>query len=362
MLSRTADSLFWLARSIERAENMARLIEMGRRLRATPGGKETADGAAVSPWPAVLSASGVQNPAEVLGDAPTTRAEMVDEQRRAILFMLLDRDNPSSVISCIETARFNARSVRAALTVEMWEAVNDAWIEFRALTPAQLENGAMGPLLEWIKQRGAMLRGAADSTALRNDGFEFQRLGSYIERLDATARLIDVLSGGVDGGAVHDDDPYAWVAILRAAGVLRAYHAAYSADYDHRKVLDFLVLNPYCPRSLAHCAERTVEHLNALARFYGRREGCHINAGAISALLSETSADDVLDNNLHAFLSDIIRRNNRLAMEIGLAYHFAPSKPSAAQDAEEEAEPTQAPSGQAQEQNLAKKLAAVAAE
>ena len=311
MLSRTADSLFWLARYVERAENTARLIEMGRWMRTIPS-----EAASTGTWPSIMAAAGLSQM------APQT----IGDQRKAIVYLLMDPANPSSVFSCFEQARANARAARAALTVEMWEAVNDAWIELRSLSPDRLENGAMSPLLEWIRQRGTLLRGAAESTALRNDGYDFLSLGFFIERLDNTARLIDVNAAAASGSSQPDaeDDPTLWIATLRAAGVLRAYHAVCKADYQPESILDFLMLNPSCPRSLMHCADRLNDHLDSLARHYGRREGCHLAVQEISGRLKEASVEAILDEGLHAFVSELIRRNNVLAMSIAEAYYFAP--------------------------------------
>lgn len=326
MLSRTADSLFWLARYVERADSIARLIDMGRWMRATPGSGD----APRSEWPSILAAAGCARGFYETHDAA--------DQWPCIVYLMLSRDNPSSVLSCFEQARANARGARAALTVEMWEAVNDTWIELRALSPSSLENGSMSPLLDWIRQRGALLRGAADSTALRNDGFAFLNLGFHVERLDNTARLLDVRAGdpttwSTASARAEAGDPYDWMAILRAAGVLRAYHAAYNADYHAKHILDFLILNPCCPRSIAHCAERILMDLEDLARFYGRREVCHMNVAAIVGRLRETSIDEVVDADLHGFLTDLIIRNNQLAKAIADAYHFAPQEPSAEEPA-----------------------------
>ena len=314
MLSRTADSLFWLARYVERAENTARLIEMGRWMRTTPS-----EAASSGAWPSIMSAAGL---------APTERRTLED-QRAAIIYLLTDPANPSSVFSCFEQARANARAARAAMTVEMWEAVNDAWIELRALSPGRLENGALSPLLEWVRQRGTLLRGAADSTALRNDGYDFLSLGFFIERLDNTARLLDVKASAASHAASDgaSDDPTLWIATLRAAGVLRAYHAACKAEYQPESILDFLMLNPCCPRSLTHCANRMSEHLESLARRYDRREPCHLSVAELSSRLKAASVSAILEEGLHSFLSELIRRNNVLAMSIAEAYHFAPPPP-----------------------------------
>lgn len=313
MLSRTADSLFWMARYMERAEQMARLIDMGRRMAATP----CRVNGFRNEWPAVLSAAGSSHLFFAQHDTA--------EHWAAIKFLMLDRDNPSSVVSCFDRARANARAARGAITVEMWQAVNDAWIEMRKLGPERLENGAMSPLIDWVKERAGYFRGATESTVLRNDGYEFLRLGLFLERIDNTARLMDVKTYMAarrgDDAAV---DQYEWIALLRAAGVLRAYHAVYKTSYAPERIAEFLMLNPQCPRSLAFCAGKVRDGLGSLETLYGRREDCHEIAEALVRQVAACEVEHVLDGGLSAALSATIRYNNALSTAIAEAYHFAP--------------------------------------
>ena len=317
MLSRTADSLFWLARYVERAENMSRLIDMGRRRAATPD--EQAGSRA--DWPAVLSAAGCAPEDEQLDSAGAIRR------------LVLDRENQSSVLACFENARGNARAARAALTKEMWEAVNDAWIAVRALTPADLSNGALSGRLDWIKQVGANFRGAAHGSALRNDGYEFLRLGASVERLDSGARMIDVICfADAEAGAPDD---LRWVSALRAAGVLRAYHAACRGDHDPRRIAKFLIFDERCPRSLAYCAYASLSRLRKLAEFYGKSTPALEEAQALHGELRALAIEDVFGGDLHGFVSSVIRRNNALSLAIAESFHFAPKSytPSASDSA-----------------------------
>ncbi|MEL6316100.1 MAG: alpha-E domain-containing protein [Pseudomonadota bacterium] len=329
MLSRTADSLFWMARYLERAENMARLIGMGRRMTAIPS-------AVASPrneWFSILLASGAAQ--GFVAKHPIAEAWCV------IPYMILDRDNPSSLISCFERARANARSARGALTVEMWEAINDSWIEMRGISAERLENGALSPLLDWVKSRAALFRGATESTALRNDGFEFAHLGFFAERLDSTARMLDVKYFAAERGYCGDAaDHYVWASILQAAGLERAYLAATHADYDPRRIAEFLIFDRGCPRSIAHCAESLSLHLERLGRLYGERRSCHEVAAGLVALVDEGGVDTVFDRlGLHAFLSDAIARNTALTAAIAADYHFdltaEPAEPEEARAAAE---------------------------
>lgn len=336
MLSRTADQIYWLSRYVERAENMARLIDMARRMAAVPGDGPDCDRGHRSEWPSVLSAAGAAKAFEarrrdpdMAGLSPTAAIQR---------FLLLDTGFPGSVASSFEAARANARAARGALTREMWESVNDAWIQMRALRPEDLSNGSLSPVLDWVKLSGAQFRGAADGSALRNDGFDFLRLGFFVERLDNTARLLDVKSfsapwsatiGGADGRTARDAaiDHYQWVAILRAAGLLLAYRAQYRSDYDPEKMADFLIQNAQCPRSLMHCALRVEEHVNTLAANYGRRVLCSEDARALTNAVRDAEIDLSDPASLHGFLSDIVRRSNALSESIALSFYFAPQSP-----------------------------------
>ncbi len=316
MLSRTADSLFWMARYVERAENMARLVDMGRRMAATPKGPLGRR----NEWPAVLAAAGVAQVFVEKTDIPTEKAS----QRDATAFMILDRGNPSSVVSCIEQARTNARSARSALTRDMWEALNDAWIDSRSLEKGRIENGSLSPLIDWIKSVSAKFRGASDGSSLRDDGFEFLRLGLFVERMDNSARLLDVKASPWSNGGDEAIDHYAWISILVAAGVLRAYHFAYKADHDPARIANFLIRDHACPRSLAFCAERIMDHLTRLGRIYGAAPACLEDVNAISDAISDCDVEGLLNGGLHEFLTGVIMRNNRFVQELGQEYYFAP--------------------------------------
>lgn len=317
MLSRTADSLFWLARYMERAENMARLIDMGRRMTAIP----IASGRRRNEWPSLLAATGCAASFEKASGCPATEAT----QRAALPHLMIERSNPSSVVSCFEAARANARSTRAALTKDMWEAVNDAWHDFRTLRARDLDNGSMSPLLDRIKNAASQFRGAADSSALRNDGYLFLRLGLAIERVDNMSRLLDIKTYvASDEDRVRARDEYDWSALLRAAGVDRAYHILYPADYTPARVFDFLAHDRRCPRSLRHSAGEAVAFIGELTTIYGARRGCADVADGLLAMLDHARSVALDNASAHEFLSAVIRRNNALSMQIAEDHHFAP--------------------------------------
>src|SRR5262249_52693358 len=180
MLGRTANDLFWMARYMERAESMARLLEVGYRIALLPreGGRQDAE------WLSTLRSAGCEK--QYLAKyAACSTGDIVN-------FMLFDGDNPSSVFASLATARRNARAQRTAITREMWESLNGAWIEFSAIEPTALSLNGLPPLFDWIKERSALFRGALLNTILRNDTFYFSQLGTFLERADNTARILDV--------------------------------------------------------------------------------------------------------------------------------------------------------------------------
>jgi len=318
VLSRTAENLYWISRYIERAENTARLVDMAFRMSAVP----TRDPTARSQWASILISSGTADGfALPLEDA---------DQRSAAHYLLLDPLNRSSVYSCLQHARANARTVRSSLSAEVWEAINDGWNEIRNANSGSIGGGSLPLLVDWIKQRGALFRGAAQSSLLRNDGYDFLRLGTYIERSDSTSRLLDVKyhvllpqDESVGGGL----DQYQWISVLRAANSLRAYHHAYREEIKPWRIAEFLILNSDSPRSLSHCYEFIVTHLGNLNREYDRVHPSYKQALETSATLANARIDDLYQNGLHKFLIEFIRGNHDLSGDIGQDFGFGGSIP-----------------------------------
>lgn len=312
LLSRTAENLYWIGRYVERAENMARLLESGKRMSAVPRQDDQPP-----PWEAILSAAGV------LHSFRSKFSEM--NQRNTVLHMVFAQDNPSSVYSTIAAARANARSIRTAMTIDMWEALNEFWHTLLATAPIEPGDGRLLPFLDSVKRNCSIFRGVVESTILRNDAYDFIRLGMYIERADCTARLLDVEHFALHHPEDSVDQPvdsYHWAVILRATSSLRAYNWVYGGGYSLENMIDFLVLNTQSPRSLAYCAEKITEHLNRLARLYAERHDSHEICASISAELSNNEAESVIENGLHEFLTRFIGRNNWLSAQIGRDYHF----------------------------------------
>ncbi len=239
-------------------------------------------------------------------------------------YLVRDADNPSSIYSCLETARRNARAVRTALTVDMWDALNETWYQAR-----QGDRFADGlddllGLMEWVKERSLLFNGAYGNTMLRNDAYYFTRLGTFIERADNTARILDVkyhvlLPRGEDvGGAI---DYYHWQAILRSVSGLRAYHRVYQDRLKPWLVAELMILRPEMPRSLFSCYDQIARHLDMLADAYGGRRGdCHRTAGELHSRLRFGLIQRIFQAGLHEFLTDFIDQSGILGREINALY------------------------------------------
>ena len=239
--------------------------------------------------------------------------------------MLFDVDNPSSVYSSLSTARRNARAQRTALTREMWECLNAAWIEYSAIDPTTLTSNELPPLFDWIKERSALFRGALLNTILRNDTFYFNQLGTFLERADNTARILDVKyyvllpHSELVGGEI---DSAQWAAILRSVSAHRSYRWVYRDSYKPWRIADYLILNRQMPRSLRSCYDEIVPALDELGRFYGTATAASALAHENRRLLAEGDMNAIFQSGLHEFLAEFIARNNRLASEISATYHF----------------------------------------
>ncbi|HRO12649.1 alpha-E domain-containing protein [Amaricoccus sp.] len=312
MLSRTAENLYWLARYMERAETMARLLEVGYRMALMPSAGEGYR----NEWASLVAAA---------GSAAGFEAKFGEEvrQRDVETWLFFDRENPSSVVSCIETARQNGRAVRTALTSEMWDALNGAYLELREIERRPRSAAHLPQLCDWTKRHGAQLRGATEGTHLQNDGFDFLNLGTYLERGDNTARLLDVKyyvllpTTDMVGGSI---DTYQWTTLLRALSAYRAFHWSYGGEYSPRKIAHFLILNRACPRSLLHCQEKVGEHLGRLAQAYGRRIIAHDRLGVMLGELAEARVQDIIDEGLHEFLTRFIYQNAALGQDVADGY------------------------------------------
>ncbi|RVT84058.1 alpha-E domain-containing protein [Rhodobacteraceae bacterium CCMM004] len=311
MLSRTAESLYWIARHVERAETNARLLEVGARNALLPN----TGGGYRNEWDSVLLASGTKAAFDAKFGAAV--------ERNVETHLFFDRDNPGSVASCIATARENGRIVRTALTSQVWDALNTAFQEVQDIARTERSALATSDLVEWTLRTCALIRGAGLATQLRNDGYDFTNIGHYLERADSTARLLDVkyyvllpqvsmVGSGLDN--------YQWRSLLRALSAQRAFNWVYGGEATPKKIVDFLVLNRQAPRSLSTSVDGALHHLERLARGYGKSTVAQTRARALVADLSELPVDDIFEEGLHEFLTRFIRSVADLGETVSTVY------------------------------------------
>jgi uncharacterized alpha-E superfamily protein len=311
MLGRTANGLYWMFRYIERAENIARLVDAGIRVSLTRAGSSDED------WDGVLQSAGVREIYSEVHDK-LTASDAVD-------YLLRDTANPSSVMSCIEYGRNNARMVRTALTRETWEATNECWIDLKVRLSRKTKAADLPELIDVIKHRCGLIRGAFHGSMLRNEIYNFSRIGTFIERADNTSRILDVkyyvlLPSISQVGSALDN--FQWESILRSVSAHRSYGWVYDGEYQAANIADFLILKVQMPRSLAYCYEKIVSNLCYLETDYGQRHKAHDTADAIKAMLKRGTIGDIMDRGLHEFLEDFVGRNNQLSANISEGYRF----------------------------------------
>jgi uncharacterized alpha-E superfamily protein len=227
-------------------------------------------------------------------------------------------DNPSSIRACITAARTNARSVRTALTIELWEAINGAWNGMNELgEPSRRDDFVR--FLEWVKTISLNVEGASSRTMLRNDAYWFLRLGGAIERADNTARLLDVkyhLLLPADERVGGQLDYFQWTTLLREVSALTAYRWVYRESVRPWLVADLMVLNRQMPRSLASCQGMIVSYLEKLATDYGRRGPSQRLASSRLAQFNDAKIEDIFQSGLHEYILGFLNENNNLAAAI----------------------------------------------
>jgi len=310
MLSRTASNLYWMARYVERAGNLARVMEVADRMSLMPSTNLEGPGTG-SEWHSALITSGNE-------EGYLQKHELINGQQIQS-YLLFDADNPSSVRSCFETARQNARMVRSNLTTEVWESINDTWLEFSKKSTTLLDGNNLRSLFDWVRERSLQFHGAVMGTMLRDDAFAFTRMGTYLERGDNTARILDVKyhillpDHAPVGGTL---DYYQWASILRAVAAHRSYRHLYCESYRPWLIAELLTLRVEMPRSLVACLGELRKHLVSLAEIYGHQQECHRLSGQMHAELAFGRIQDIFQQGLHEFLTSFIDRNYELNDQI----------------------------------------------
>jgi uncharacterized alpha-E superfamily protein len=295
MLSRTADHLFWMSRYIERAENLARLLDVTWQMSLVPQSEEAAN----QSWNAIIALNSLE-------EAFAKKHAMVNGEN-VLKFMVSDPDNYSSIHSCLRLARENAHAVRGTLTTEMWETLNATWLEAKEKSFEQLLGAGIGDYFEWVKMRSSLSRGTTLGTLLQDEAYHFIRLGTLLERADNTARILDVkyhvLRPHDDEGAT---DFYEWGALLRSVSAFEVYRKVYRDVITPDRVAELLILNKDMPRSLHFCLNSVIKNLDLIAN---RQSGeTARQAGLLHAQLHYGRIEDILAQGLHAWLTDFMDR------------------------------------------------------
>ncbi len=297
MLSRVASHLYWLSRYLERAENMARILDVGQSLvllSARAGDEATAEPLVITDTLEAFKATGMALTPEGVAR-----------------FLAWDTRHPSSIANCLEATRENARSVRGSITSEMWETINDTWLQLQVKRRSGHEPVDTA-FFDWVKERSHLLRGVTFATLRRDQHYHFIRLGTFLERADNTARILSVKQarGTADGAAESEFEYYSLSAVLRSVSALEAYRDTYHDAIDARRVAELLIFDEHLPRSLRFCAEEIGDQLAELPREAGRR--ARRLAEVIHAGLAFGALEDVDRVGLQAFLEHFVQDNNRL--------------------------------------------------
>ncbi len=311
MLGRTAGGIFWMFRYLERSENMARLVEAGHRMALTRGLGSDEE------WRSVVMTAGLRSAYEARYDdyAP----------QHVVNFLLRDKTNPASVYSMLESARQNARMTRTALTREVWEATNIFWMRLKEAMARPVRETDLPGLIAMIRQQSAQVRGALHGSMLRIDVYNFARLGTFLERSDNTARILDVKyyvllpSLSFVGEAL---DNVQWETILRSVSAEHAFRWLNAGGSKPVGVAEFLICDRRFPRSLAFCYEKLHGNLHYLEQDYGFRAPAHDVADKIHTDLTSRPIESIFESGLHEFLSDFMTQNGNLAGEIERNYRF----------------------------------------
>jgi hypothetical protein len=316
MLSRTADHLYWMSRYTERAENTARMLDVNYQTSLLPQSTAVAQVG----WQGLLSIS------ELTQAYQNIHGEVLPA--RVMEFMVKDESNPSSIISCLKGARENARAVRGTLTTEVWETQNQTWLELnRRLKAGDFERDP-GQFFEWVKYRSHLSRGVTVGTMLIDDSLRFMRLGTFLERADNTARLVDVKFHAVQSdffGAANAKDQeydfYHWSAILRSVSGFEIYRKVYRDVISPERVAELLILRSDMPRSVHASMNEVVANLEMLAN--EQSVETTRRAGKLRAELQYGVISEILANGLHAFLTQFLDRVNDLGMGISRDFLIA---------------------------------------
>jgi len=312
MLGRTANGIFWMFRYLERAENTARLLEAGLRMALT---RDLAT--AEDEWRSVIATLGLKQLYEANNEGY--------DGHSAWNFVLRDKANPANIREMFAAVRSNARIARTNISDEVWTAVNESYLKLDPMLSRPVSQSSVGEVVNTIRRAGTRVHGAVDGSMLRNEGFHFARAGTFVERAESTARILDMkyflllpslsyVGSSLDSGQ--------WEQVLRSVAGARAYTWLNAGQIDARGIVEFLVLDDRFPRSLAFCRSALRDNLACLARIHGVEGTCNELMRAADMHISELSVEDIFERGLHEFLIDFMARNTAIGEAIAEDYRF----------------------------------------
>jgi len=295
MLSRVADSLYWMSRYLERAERTARLIDVNSTL-ALEGATEE-DG---TRWDRVCEALQVRLPSP-----PSDSAHLAQ-------MLAMDAMVAESMFSCVSRARENARQVREQISAEMWEHLNRLYWQVKSTAENGESRRESDDIFRLVSDGVYMFQGLADATMSHEEGWHYIQLGRFIERAQSTALTVDVHARSfpdVAPGAIRPAEVGDWVTLLHVCTAFEAYCRRHTAALDARRIVEFLLLDPSFPRSVRFAVEQVEASLRVLTRLSGRSTGGRPErlAGRLRALLNYAVIDEVVAESLHHFLHGVRR-------------------------------------------------------
>ncbi len=319
MLSRVADSLYWLSRYIERAENLARLVEVNLQLLLDFSNLD--DEKIKDHWQPILRALGDEEAFRKLYDKADSLS-VTD-------FVTFSHENPNSILSCVFAARENARMIRDQITAEMWESMNELYLFLRATNGKKVWRSGVHDFFREVRNHMHAFQGLTHATYPRSEGYNFLQIGRYLERADKTTRIIDLkyhilLPRASDvGGSL---DAAQWMAVLRSCSALEAYHRVYLESPTPGKVVEFLILSETFPRSLRFCVKELNQYLHQIS---GSPANQSINkaehiGGRMLTRLGRCTTEDIFKEGLHEYMDNAQASLNEIGGALYQSYLYVP--------------------------------------
>jgi uncharacterized alpha-E superfamily protein len=309
MLSRVADSLYWMSRYLERAEHTARLVDVNltQMLDQTPEAAEPR-------WERLLASLQAGVAAEQTGDA-----------YRIAQALTFDAANPASIVACIAAGRENARQVREQISSEMWEQLNRLYLRVRGASMDAVWSAEPHEFFQAVKEGSHLFQGTTDATMSHGEGWQFIQIGRSIERAGATAAGLDVAFralGPARAEGADESDYLEWVAVLKSFSAFEAYCKVYTADVQPERVAEFLLLSDVFPRSVRFAADTVQRALHQVGRLTGSRGAGRVErlAGRLRAALDYAQVEEIMADDFHAYLATIQRQCAQIHVAIHQVY------------------------------------------